>query len=176
VINDQTLLKRELDLVDALGDMEVASKLISKSKVNEDEEGNPLNPLDVNFRSLGLTGMHPVQQKSKEWNALDKYVQDTHGATHRHYSVSVLNAYRVERFVVSLDSRMVIYDIVSEEASQRPSSLRVMVTFRVGRGCSSGTVLGQRTLPVSSSRVCVLHPQKHLLLGTCLERVYTLQT
>ncbi|KAG5642504.1 hypothetical protein DXG03_002701 [Asterophora parasitica] len=96
VINNADLLKRELELVDALGDMEIASKLIA-STILSDSEGNPLNPLDANFRSLGLTSLQPVKNNSSEFTALEAYARDTHGATHRHYQVKVTNAYRVER-------------------------------------------------------------------------------
>ncbi|TCD65883.1 hypothetical protein EIP91_002043 [Steccherinum ochraceum] len=95
VISDMGLLKRELDLVDALGDMEVASKLISSSTLTDDN-GNPLNPLDAHFRSLRLSTMDPVSRSSKEFVGLEAYTRDTHGHTHG-FSVSLMNAYRVER-------------------------------------------------------------------------------
>ncbi|KAH7930598.1 PARP-domain-containing protein [Leucogyrophana mollusca] len=96
VINDMTLLKKELDLVDALGDMEIASKLIT-TQVHTDEEGNPLNPLDVHFNSLGLSRMEPVATASREFQTLTRYVADTHGATHSHIQPTILHAFRVER-------------------------------------------------------------------------------
>ncbi|KAF5377298.1 hypothetical protein D9615_006389 [Tricholomella constricta] len=96
VIDNAILLKRELELVDALGDMEIASKLIS-STILSDGQGNPLNPMDANFRSLGLTSMQPVKAGSQEFTTLEAYARDTHGATHSHIQVKITNAYRVER-------------------------------------------------------------------------------
>ncbi|KAF9229724.1 PARP-domain-containing protein [Gyrodon lividus] len=96
VINTMSVLKKELELVDALGDMEVASKLISIN-VNRDENGNLLNSLDAHFHSLGLTMMEPISQTSKEFGSLTEYVMTTHGATHTNFSSSVLHAFRVER-------------------------------------------------------------------------------
>ncbi|PFH54702.1 hypothetical protein AMATHDRAFT_52452 [Amanita thiersii Skay4041] len=96
VIDSIHLLKKELDLVDALGDMEIASKLIS-STVLADEEGNPINPLDANFRSLSLDVMDPVERSSQEFKVLEAYVNDTHGATHQYYGVTVQNIFRVQR-------------------------------------------------------------------------------
>lgn len=96
VIRTADVLKRELELVDALGDMEVASKLIS-STIHTDDLGNPVNPLDAKFRSLGLTSMTPVKQGSQEFQVLESYARDTHGETHRHLNVRIMNAYRVER-------------------------------------------------------------------------------
>ncbi|KAL1755215.1 PARP-1-like protein [Schizophyllum commune] len=86
---------QELDLVDALGDMEVASKLISSS-TPRDASGAPMNPLDAKFRSLDLTRMEPIARASTEFAALEAYVNNTHGATH-HFRVGVRHIYRVER-------------------------------------------------------------------------------
>ncbi|KAJ7171802.1 poly polymerase catalytic domain-containing protein [Mycena crocata] len=95
-ISNQQLLKKELELVDALGDMEIASKLIA-SNIHADVNGNPINPMDANFRSLGLSSMDPVKRSSAEFGVLEAYVRDTHGHTHSHIKANVLNAYRVER-------------------------------------------------------------------------------
>ncbi|KAJ7356738.1 PARP-domain-containing protein [Mycena albidolilacea] len=97
-INTKALLEKELELVDALGDMEIASKLIASNQ-DEDAEGNPVNPMDANFRSLGLSTMDPIQRTTDEFSVLEKYVRDTHGHTHGHIKASVLNAFRVERGV-----------------------------------------------------------------------------
>lgn len=43
--------------------------------------------------------MEPIKQSSKEFHVLEKYAKDTHGATHQHYSVNVMDAFRVERYV-----------------------------------------------------------------------------
>ncbi|KAL1675485.1 PARP-1-like protein [Schizophyllum commune] len=94
-IGDERVLKAELDCVDALGDMEVASKLISSS-TPRDESGAPMNPLDAKFRSLELTRMEPIARASAEFAALEAYVNNTHGATH-HFRVGVRHIYRVER-------------------------------------------------------------------------------
>ncbi|TDL28933.1 PARP-domain-containing protein [Rickenella mellea] len=97
VINNMVLLKKELELVDALGDMEIAQKLISTSSIQTDENGRPINPMDAHFRSLGLSFMDPVDRCSKEFIALQTYARETHGATHSHYKVDVQNAFRVQR-------------------------------------------------------------------------------
>ncbi|KAI0757807.1 poly polymerase catalytic domain-containing protein [Daedaleopsis nitida] len=96
VIDNLERLKKELDLVDALGNMEVASKLIA-SATPRDASGNVVNPLDAHFASLALTKMDPVARGSTEFGALERYTRETHGATHRHYGVEVLQAFRVER-------------------------------------------------------------------------------
>lgn len=44
--------------------------------------------------------MEPIDRQSKEFSALDKYTQDTHGSTHSHYKARVQHAFRVERCVL----------------------------------------------------------------------------
>lgn len=95
MIDNLERLKKELDLVDALGDMEVASKLIASS-TPKDAAGNPVNPLDAHFRSLALTTMEPVARGNKEFGVLQAYVRDTHGFTHQ-MKVELRHAFRVER-------------------------------------------------------------------------------
>ncbi|KAG1757989.1 poly polymerase catalytic domain-containing protein [Suillus lakei] len=88
VISDQDILKRELNLVDALGDMvcdpKFAHQLITSS-IN-----------DAHFRSLGLNSMNPVARNSSEFKALARYISDTHGQTH-YFRSEVVHAFRVER-------------------------------------------------------------------------------
>ncbi|KAJ7630425.1 poly polymerase catalytic domain-containing protein [Roridomyces roridus] len=95
-INTQLLLKRELELVDALGDMEIASKLMA-ANAQKGSDGKPVNPLDSHFLQLGLTGMEPVARTSSEFKVLEEYVRDTHGQTHMHIKAKVKNVFRVER-------------------------------------------------------------------------------
>ncbi|PPQ92485.1 LOW QUALITY PROTEIN: hypothetical protein CVT25_010430 [Psilocybe cyanescens] len=111
VIDNATALKRELDLVDALGDMvKRISFLLRQSRTDLQQgncleidlidefniDGNPINPIDSHFRSLGLTSMEPIAKDSPEFKSLVDYARDTHGATHR-YKATVRNAFRVER-------------------------------------------------------------------------------
>ncbi|KAL5535104.1 hypothetical protein ACEPAF_3197 [Sanghuangporus sanghuang] len=96
VINTMPQLKKELELVDALGDMEVAQKLINeKSSANWD--GEPINPIDARFRSLELESMQPVASNSREFAAIATYALNTHGATHSYYKVAVQNVFRIRR-------------------------------------------------------------------------------
>ncbi|QRV76677.1 poly(ADP)-ribose polymerase PARP protein [Ceratobasidium sp. AG-Ba] len=85
----------ELELVDALGDMEIANKIMNDNRT-KDADGKPLNPLDANFRSLDLKSIDPVQRGSKEWKAIDDYMTGSHGSTH-HFTSKLKNLFRVER-------------------------------------------------------------------------------
>lgn len=96
IIDRPEILKRELELVDALGDMEIAQKIMSDNRP-KDANGNAINPLDANLRSLDLKSIEPVQRGGKEWKAIDQYMTGTHGATH-HYKTNLRNLFRVERY------------------------------------------------------------------------------
>ncbi|KAG8758365.1 hypothetical protein FRC11_003813 [Ceratobasidium sp. 423] len=96
IIDRPEILKRELELVDALGDMEIANKIMSDSRP-KDADGNPINPLDANMRSLDLKSIDPVARGSKEWEAITSYMSGTHGATHSSYRGELRNLFRVER-------------------------------------------------------------------------------
>ncbi|KAF9072659.1 PARP-domain-containing protein, partial [Rhodocollybia butyracea] len=95
-ISTQDHLKKELELVDALGDMEIATEIIQAS-VASDQDGNPINPLDAKFKSLALDRMDPVDPNTEEFNALQQYMMDTHGKTHGHIRAKVKNIYRIDR-------------------------------------------------------------------------------
>ncbi|KAL5534672.1 hypothetical protein ACEPAG_1136 [Sanghuangporus baumii] len=96
VINTMPQLKKELELVDALGDMEIAQKLINE-KSTSNWDGEPINPIDARFRSLNLESMQSVASNSKEFAAIATYALNTHGATHSYYKVAVQNVFRVRR-------------------------------------------------------------------------------
>ncbi|CAE6411315.1 unnamed protein product [Rhizoctonia solani] len=96
IIDRPEILKRELELVDALGDMEIANKIMSDSRP-KDADGNPVNPLDANMRSLDLKFIDPVSRGSKEWDNIVSYMTGTHGATHSNYTTNLRNLFRVER-------------------------------------------------------------------------------
>jgi len=72
-----------------------ASKLISDS-APRDADGNVINPLDAQFRSLQLTSMVPIDRTSSEFATLQAYARDTHGMTHA-FSAQIECAFRVDR-------------------------------------------------------------------------------
>lgn len=88
---------QELDLVDALGDMEITQKLIDSDTHYKDADGNPINPLDGHFQDLNLKFMHPIKTDSEEHKTLQEYATSTHGRTHWGVSSHILQAFRVER-------------------------------------------------------------------------------
>lgn len=104
VLNTDAQIKKEIDLLEALSDMEVANGIMKES--NDDM----VNQLDRQFQGLGLKEMTPckfkavsthvcmlngtkswaVDRNSAEFQGLESYLVGTHGATHcLRYSVSL---------------------------------------------------------------------------------------
>ncbi|KAM0747164.1 PARP-domain-containing protein [Meredithblackwellia eburnea MCA 4105] len=93
LIDNQVLLKRELDLMDALGQLKITSELMStpSSKLSTQ------HPLDVQFANLGLDACDPVEVGTKEWGVLESLLANTKGVTHTSWSLSLLTAFRIHR-------------------------------------------------------------------------------
>ncbi|KAJ2995448.1 Poly [ADP-ribose] polymerase 2 [Globomyces sp. JEL0801] len=96
VINTAAALATKLSMVEALADIEIAANLI-KSIQNDVTE----NPIDRHYQSLNRT-IEPIDKKSDTYfinityprfKLLDQYLHDTHGQTHSHYKLEILDAF-----------------------------------------------------------------------------------
>jgi len=92
IINSEILLKKELDMLDALGNMEIATKALSAEEKNMD-----VHPIDTHLASLNLAVIEPLDHSSEEFQALEEYAQNTHGDTHNYYKVEVEEIFRIQR-------------------------------------------------------------------------------
>ncbi|KAI9192960.1 poly polymerase catalytic domain-containing protein [Polychytrium aggregatum] len=91
VINNGPLLKQKLEMVEALGDIQIAQTVLKTAQNNLDE-----NPIDAKYHSLKC-GLTPVDRDSETWSLIDKYTQNTHAATHNQYNLEVLDVFEVAR-------------------------------------------------------------------------------
>ncbi|CAG8530387.1 12742_t:CDS:1 [Acaulospora colombiana] len=90
LINSEAILKQKLDMVEALGEIEIATSLIRSSD-------NNMNELDSHYNSLRLERMVPLDHDSEEFKLLLRYVKNTQGATHNSYTLEILDAFDIER-------------------------------------------------------------------------------
>ncbi|KAJ6260524.1 hypothetical protein Dda_4750 [Drechslerella dactyloides] len=97
VINSDRQLKAEMDLVQSLGDMAIAEKIMKDVEYAEDENGNRIHPLDKQFASLGLRETTPLDPEGSEYTTLRDYFHKTHGHTHYHMRARVVHIFRIER-------------------------------------------------------------------------------
>lgn len=90
IIRTDAMLKKEIELLESLGDMKDAALLM---KADNKEEANEL---DRQFRGLCLNEMTPLSSKSEEFLQLKDYLMDTRGSTHNaNYQISQI--FRIER-------------------------------------------------------------------------------
>lgn len=76
-------LQAKVDMLDNLKEIECAYSLLRSST-----GGPSTSPLDSHYESL-KTKIEPVDQKSKEFDLINQYTQNTHGKTHSHYTLDV---------------------------------------------------------------------------------------
>ncbi|KFY23783.1 hypothetical protein V493_05637 [Pseudogymnoascus sp. VKM F-4281 (FW-2241)] len=92
IIRSTELLKKEIELLESLGDMKDAA-LIMKPK---DRDAEQINLLDRQFQGLGIQEMTPLGPKSSEFGELKNYLLRTQGATHN-LNFKVEHIFRIER-------------------------------------------------------------------------------
>eukprot|EP00730_Choanoeca_flexa_P009140 TRINITY_DN12596_c0_g1_i2.p1 TRINITY_DN12596_c0_g1~~TRINITY_DN12596_c0_g1_i2.p1 ORF type:complete len:684 (+),score=225.95 TRINITY_DN12596_c0_g1_i2:67-2118(+) len=83
-------VQAKLKLVEALDDIKAAMKLIqTKQTAREPAE-------DRHYRQLDCK-LEPLDKKSTEFKMLNKYLKNTHGASHRQYKMELLDAFEVDK-------------------------------------------------------------------------------
>jgi poly [ADP-ribose] polymerase len=92
VIQDQTMLNKEIDLLDSLSDMKDAAIIMKK----EPKDIEKMNALDRQFKGLNLDEMTPLKKSSMEFIELKNYLVETKGQTH-HANYQVDQIFRIER-------------------------------------------------------------------------------
>ncbi|OXV09109.1 hypothetical protein Egran_03129 [Elaphomyces granulatus] len=77
VVGNEQLIKKEVELLESLGDMGIANEIIKSSK-----EVDSIHPLDKQFQSLCLEEMTPLDNNSTEFKELEDYLLKSQGHTH----------------------------------------------------------------------------------------------
>ncbi|KAL0943272.1 PARP-like domain-containing protein [Colletotrichum truncatum] len=91
IISTPATLKKELDLLDSLSDMKVASDLMKA-----DRKAVDVHPADKQFQSLGMDEMTALDHKSEEFTLLSDYLNGSKGSTHG-VNYTVQEIFRIER-------------------------------------------------------------------------------
>ncbi|KAK4705139.1 hypothetical protein P7C70_g1060, partial [Phenoliferia sp. Uapishka_3] len=93
VINTQEALKREIDLIEALGQLKITSELMNVAKGPYSD----LHPLDAQYHNLGLKQLDPIDPRSGEYETLEKLLKNTKGETHNAWDLRIVDAFKVKR-------------------------------------------------------------------------------
>ncbi|TVU20949.1 hypothetical protein EJB05_30555 [Eragrostis curvula] len=83
-------LKAKLDMVEALGEIEIATKLL------EDDSGDQDDPLYARYKQLRCD-FAAVEVDSDEFSMIKTYLTNTHGKTHSDYTVEIMQVFKVSR-------------------------------------------------------------------------------
>jgi poly [ADP-ribose] polymerase len=92
VINNQSMVKTEIELLESLSDMKDAALIMKVDKAAENE----IHPADKQFQGLNMKEMTPLDPTGNEFTQLKNYLVESRGATHGHH-YKVEGIFRIER-------------------------------------------------------------------------------
>ncbi|XP_067929449.1 poly [ADP-ribose] polymerase 2-like [Watersipora subatra] len=78
-------LKAKIDLLEALGDIEIAVNVLKKGDQS-------IHPIDRMYLSLECD-LEPMDKSCDIYKLLQSYLLNTHGSTHNHYSIKLLDIF-----------------------------------------------------------------------------------
>ncbi|KAF8972836.1 Poly [ADP-ribose] polymerase 2 [Entomortierella lignicola] len=96
VISDALTLKAKLQMLEALGEIEIAQKLIKENK-KAASEAVTVNPLDQQYESLKLNKLEPMDKTSERYKLIEQFVKNSHGSTHSYYDLVIEDVFDLER-------------------------------------------------------------------------------
>ncbi|KAM9646392.1 poly [ADP-ribose] polymerase 2 isoform 1-T1 [Trichechus inunguis] len=108
LIRTEKELSEKVQLLEALGDIEIAIKLVKT------ELQSPEHPLDQHYRNLHCA-LHPLDHASDEFKVISQYLESTHAPTHSDYTMTLLDVFEVEKegekeaFREDLHNRMLLW-------------------------------------------------------------------
>eukprot|EP01102_Stenamoeba_stenopodia_P015090 TRINITY_DN5107_c0_g1_i1.p1 TRINITY_DN5107_c0_g1~~TRINITY_DN5107_c0_g1_i1.p1 ORF type:complete len:682 (-),score=251.83 TRINITY_DN5107_c0_g1_i1:117-2162(-) len=92
VINSEKSLKSKLLMLETLGDIEIATNILK----NAEDESLKENIVDSNYKAL-KTQLTTMDKETKEYNIIHDYLHNTHATTHSQYTLTVMDAWKVNR-------------------------------------------------------------------------------
>lgn len=88
-INTVQLLKEKLSLLETLGDIEIAIKMLNKASTVE-------NPIDRHYEQLDCV-IKVLDKNDKVFKIIENYLQKTHAPTHCNYKMIIHDIFEVEK-------------------------------------------------------------------------------
>ncbi|XP_075805450.1 poly [ADP-ribose] polymerase 2 isoform X3 [Microtus pennsylvanicus] len=108
IIRTEKELSDKVQLLEALGDIEIALKLVKSERQGAE------HLLDQHYRNLHCA-LRPLDHESNEFKVISQYLQSTHAPTHRDYTMTLLDVFEVEKegekeaFRKDLPNRMLLW-------------------------------------------------------------------
>ncbi|KAJ4458348.1 putative polymerase family [Paratrimastix pyriformis] len=90
-IDSDAKLQKKMSLMEALGDMEIAQRVLSDAK-----QGPAINPIDQKYEALH-TLMQPLPPGTERFELIKRMVTNTHAPTHTAYTLAIEDIFDVSR-------------------------------------------------------------------------------
>ncbi|XP_047080233.1 poly [ADP-ribose] polymerase 2-A-like [Lolium rigidum] len=90
IIDTPEKLKAKLEMVEALGEIEIATKLLEDDSTDQDD------PLYARYKQLGCD-FTPLEVDTEEYSMIKTYLKNTHGKNHTDYTVDIVQIFKVTR-------------------------------------------------------------------------------
>ncbi|KAJ1283807.1 hypothetical protein BS78_03G155000 [Paspalum vaginatum] len=90
IIDTPQKLKAKLEMVEALAEIEIATKLLVDDSDDQDD------PLYARYKQLHCD-FTPLEADSEEFSMIKTYLTNTHGKTHSGYAVDIVHIFKVSR-------------------------------------------------------------------------------
>jgi len=109
VLDSLDEIKKKLEMIDTLLEVETATKLLKQGKEQDKDAaaaaaggkaeaapGQSMDPIDVHYRQL-KTDMRVLEREEDDFKLIQTYITNTHAATHRNYTLDLLDVFAVDR-------------------------------------------------------------------------------
>ncbi|XP_064404222.1 poly [ADP-ribose] polymerase 2-like isoform X3 [Halichondria panicea] len=90
VIKTKEMVKEKIALLEALGDIQIAMKVLSSGDASKE------HPVDRHYSELKCQ-LAPVDTEDSVFALVEKYMRQTHAGTHNQYTMQLLDLFSVER-------------------------------------------------------------------------------
>lgn len=96
VLSRMDMLKKEVELLEALTDMQLANEIMKTAKNDKVKQEEKVAMVDRQYEGLGMQEMTPLDHKSNEYKELEDYLVKSAGKTH-YIKYEVEDIFRIER-------------------------------------------------------------------------------
>jgi len=90
IIRSPQEVKRKLELLETLSDIQVALKILSTP------QDTSINPVDRKYNQLKVD-IQPMEKKSKEFKLVEQSIKTTHASTHNQYKMEVMDMFSLDK-------------------------------------------------------------------------------
>ncbi|GFR70110.1 poly [ADP-ribose] polymerase [Elysia marginata] len=89
LIRTPQMVKEKISLLEALEDIEIAIKMLKGGDMSE-------NPVDRHYHQLRCS-LNPLDHSTDDFKLINRYLQETHAATHNQYKMELLELFDCDR-------------------------------------------------------------------------------